>query len=88
MVFDFARVAPNPARDQKREIVPPTSEHVLAVHDILRSRYRLPLLVLDATGMRLGRLDQDDVGEHAFTVEPALGVLPDCCNQPGEGEQR
>ncbi len=33
---------------------PITSE---AVHDLLPTRYRLPLLVLDATGMRLGELE-------------------------------
>jgi integrase/recombinase XerC len=35
----------------------PSAEHVLAVHRLLPSRYRLPLLVLDATGMRLGELE-------------------------------
>ena len=44
-------------REQKTEIVPPTAEHVLAVHDVMPPRYRLPLLVLDATGMRLGELE-------------------------------
>jgi len=66
MVLDFAGVSPNPARDKvtvrlprerKAEIVPPTAEHVLAVHALLPTRYRLPLLVLDATGMRLGELE-------------------------------
>lgn len=67
MVLDHAGVAPNPARDrvhvrlpreQRPEIAPPAAEHVLAVHALLPSRYRLPLLVLDATGMRLGELEQ------------------------------
>jgi integrase len=66
MVFDHAGVTPNPARDKtavklpyerKAEIVPPTADHVRAVHDLLPTRYRLPLLVLDATGMRLGELE-------------------------------
>lgn len=66
MIFDHAGVIPNPARDKaavklpferKAEIVPPTAEHVRAVHDLLPTRYRLPLLVLDATGMRLGELE-------------------------------
>jgi integrase len=66
MIFDHAGVTPNPARDRtavklpferKVEIVPPTAEHVRAVHDLLPTRYRLPLLVLDATGMRLGELE-------------------------------
>ena len=62
MVFDFAGVQPNPARDRVRvrlpredrpEIQPPTAEHVEAVHRLLTPAYRLPLLVLDATGMRV-----------------------------------
>lgn len=67
MILDHEGVAPNPARDkvrvrlprqEKPEIVPPTAAHVLAVHALLAPRYRLPLLVLDATGMRLGELEQ------------------------------
>lgn len=66
MVLDHAGVTPNPARDKvqvklprsdKTEIVPPSAEHVLAVHRLLPTRYKLPLLVLDATGMRLGELE-------------------------------
>ncbi len=66
MVLDFAGVEPNVARDRvtvklpredRAEIQPPTGEHVLAVHRILPARYRLPLLVLDATGMRVGELE-------------------------------
>jgi integrase len=65
MIFDFADVAPNPARDRVRvklprelrpEISPPTADHVEAVYRLLASDYRLPLLVLDATGMRVGEL--------------------------------
>jgi integrase len=67
MALDFADVKPNPARDKvrvrlpheaKAEINPPTAEHVEAVHRLLASAYRLPLLVLDATGMRLGEIEQ------------------------------
>jgi integrase len=67
MIFDHAGITPNPARDKvavklpferKAEIVPPASDHVRAVHDVLPARYRLPLLLLDATGMRLGELEQ------------------------------
>jgi integrase len=66
MVFDHAGVTPNPARDRIRvklpredrpEITPPTAEHVEAVHRLLAPAYRLPLLVLDATGMRVGELE-------------------------------
>jgi integrase len=67
MVFDHAGVTPNPARDRVRvklpretrvEIQPPAAEHVEAVYRLLTSAYRLPLLVLDATGMRVGELEQ------------------------------
>ena len=44
-------------REQRPELNPPTSEHVRAVCELLPSRYRLPLLVLDGTGMRLGELE-------------------------------
>jgi integrase len=64
--LDFAGIEPNPVRDRtvklpredRPEVQPPTAEHVLAVHRILPSQYRLPLLVLDATGMRVGELEQ------------------------------
>ena len=59
-------IEPNVARDRRlrfpherrEEINPPTGEHVLATHGLLPTRYRLPLLVLDATGMRVGELEQ------------------------------
>jgi integrase len=66
MILDYAGVSPNPFRDKitvrlpretKTEIAPPTAEQVQAVHDVLPERYRLPLIVLDATGMRLGELE-------------------------------
>jgi integrase len=66
MVLDHAGVSPNPARDRVRvrlpredrpEIQPPSAEHVEAVHRLLAPAYRLPLLVLDATGMRVGELE-------------------------------
>jgi integrase len=67
MVFDHAAVTPNPARDRVRvklprddreEVEPPTGEQVEAVHALLAPRYRLPLIVLDGTGMRVGELEQ------------------------------
>jgi integrase len=67
MILDHEGVAPNPARgkvkvrlprQERPEIVPPTAAHVLAVHDLLPPGYGLPLLVLDATGMRLGELER------------------------------
>jgi integrase len=76
MILDHAGVNPNPARDRVRvrlpreeraEIQPPTSEQVGAVYLLLAPAYRLPLLTLDATGMRVGELEQltwGDVDEH------------------------
>ena len=65
-VLDHAGVSPNPARnrvhvrlprEERAELNPPTGEHVRAVHALLPTRYRLPLLALDATGMRVGELE-------------------------------
>ena len=65
MIMDFADVVPNPARDRVRvklprehrpEISPPTADHVEGVYRLLARDFRLPLLVLDATGMRIGEL--------------------------------
>lgn len=67
MIFDHAGIVPNPARDRVRvklprenrpEIQPPSGEHVEAVHRLLAPAYRLPLLVLDASGMRVGEPEQ------------------------------
>ena len=44
-------------REAKRELNPPTAAHVEAVYRLLPVAYRLPLLVLDATGMRVGELE-------------------------------
>jgi integrase len=66
MVFDHARVQPNPARDkltvkmpreERRELHPPTAEHVEAVVRLLPTRYRLPALVLESSGMRIGEVE-------------------------------
>lgn len=66
-VLDFVGVQPNPARGKvqvrlprgdSEEPNPPTGDHLEAVYRLLPARYRLPLLVLDATGMRLGELEQ------------------------------
>jgi integrase len=66
MVLDHARVEPNPARDrltvklpreERRQIQPPDAEHVGSVVRLLARRYRLPALVLDGTGMRIGELE-------------------------------
>jgi integrase len=65
MILDHHGVQPNPARDprvklpreERRELNPPSAADVLAVRRLLPSRYRLPLIVLDATGMRVGELE-------------------------------
>jgi integrase len=66
MILDYAGINPNPARDKqavrlpreaKRIVDPPTAEQVGAVVRLLPARYRLPVLVLDATGMRVGELE-------------------------------
>jgi hypothetical protein len=66
MILDHAGIQPNPARDrltvkmpreERRHVEPPTAEHVEAVVRLLPARYRLPVLVLDATGMRIGELE-------------------------------
>lgn len=65
MVLEHHDVQPNPVRDkrvklprgEKREVKPPTADHVEAVYRLLPTRYKLPLLVLDATGMRIGELE-------------------------------
>jgi integrase len=67
MILDHAGVQPNPARDrttvrlpreERRHVQPPTAEHVEAVVRLLPATYRLPALVLDATGMRVGELER------------------------------
>jgi integrase len=66
MILDHAAIQPNPARDRltvkmpreaKREVDAPSAERVLAAHRLLPGAYKLPLLVLDATGMRVGELE-------------------------------
>lgn len=66
-VLTFAGVEPNPARNRvavrlpredRAEIQPPTAAHVEAVWHLLPTAYRLPVLVLDATGMRVGELER------------------------------
>jgi len=65
MILDHEGIQPNPARDarvklprgERRHVNPPTAAHVEAVCRLLPTRYRLPLLVLDASGMRVGELE-------------------------------
>jgi integrase len=72
MVLDFAGVQPNPARDRVKvrlpleepaEPEPPSADHVEAVAWLLPSAYLLGLLVLDATGVRIGELEAARIGD-------------------------
>jgi integrase len=72
MVLDFAGVSPNPARDRIQvrlpleepdEPEPPSAEHVEAAARILVPNYRLAVMVLDATGCRVGELEAARVGD-------------------------
>jgi integrase len=66
MILEHAGIRDNPARDkltvrmpreERRIVEPPTAAHVGAVVRLLPAHYRLAVLVLDATGMRVGELD-------------------------------
>jgi integrase len=64
-VFDHAGVEPNPARDRRvrlphertEEVDPPSAVQVERALSAVARRYRLPLLVLEATAMRVGELE-------------------------------
>ena len=83
MVLDHAgRSTDNPVRDRmivkmprevRHQVQPPTADHVEAVVRLLPSQYRLATLVLDATGMRVGRLR----GTHLGRPGRAAGALAD-----------
>jgi hypothetical protein len=79
MVFDHAGVIPNPARDPIRvklpredrpEISPPTHEHVVAVHGLLSTAHRLPLIVLDGDRYACRRGRAADVGRCQRAARP------------------
>jgi integrase len=72
MVLDFAGVSPNPARDritvrllrsEREEPEPPDAATVEAVAHVLTPAYMVGLLVLDATGCRIGELEAAEVGD-------------------------
>lgn len=72
MVLDFAGVQPNPARDRVAvrmpredvdEVDPPIAAHVVEVWRLLPRAYKLPLLVADATGMRVGEIERFTWGD-------------------------
>ena len=66
-VLDYAGVKDNPARDrvhdrlprqEREEPAPPTADQIEAVLPLMPHRYALAVLVLDATGMRVGELEE------------------------------
>ncbi len=66
-VLDFAGVKDNPARDrvhvrlpreEREEPTPPTAAQIEVILPLMPTRYALALLVLDATGMRVGELEE------------------------------
>jgi integrase len=66
-VLDFAGVKENPARDrvhvrlprgEREEPSPPTAAQIAAVLPLMPRTYALAVLVLDATGMRVGELEE------------------------------
>jgi integrase len=72
MVLDFAGIAPNPARDRVQvklplaeptEPEPPSADHVERAGWLLKPEYLLALLVLDATGCRVGELEAARLGD-------------------------
>jgi integrase len=66
-VLDFAGVKNNPARDrihvrlprqEREEPAPPIADQIEAVLGFMPRQYALAVLVLDATGMRVGELEE------------------------------
>jgi integrase len=63
-ILDFAGVKENPCRDQRvrlprqaqEQVNPPSASEVEAIIEHVPSRWRLPLRVLEQTGMRVGEL--------------------------------
>jgi integrase len=80
MVLDHEGIAPNPARDRRvrlpravrEEIRPPSAEDVEAVLGAVAPRYRLVLVILDASGMRVGELEGLRWGD----LDAAGGIVP------------
>ena len=79
MVYDHFGVDPNPVRDQRvklphedgRDLIVPLALHVEAVAAALESKYLLPYLVIDWTGLRLSALEHAqvrDLDEHRRAV--------------------
>jgi integrase len=71
MIFDYAAIEPNPARstrvklplEEPEEVEPPIADHVEAAAWMLAPSYVLGVLVLDATGARIGELEAATIGD-------------------------
>jgi integrase len=72
MVFDFAEISPNPARDrvhvrlpleEPAEPEPPSADHIEAAAWRLTPSYLVAVLTLEATGCRVGELEAARVGD-------------------------
>jgi integrase len=66
LILDFAEIEPNPARDKRVKlprievavVEPPSAELVETIIANVPRRWRLPLRVLEQSGMRVGELHQ------------------------------
>jgi hypothetical protein len=82
MLYDHHGVEPNPVRDKrvklpherKRDLIVPLAVHVEAVARVLPRQHLLPYLVIDWTGLRLGR--QRAAQRHEGRDRRALPVRP------------
>jgi integrase len=85
MILDDHGIVPNPARDRNvrlpreeaDEIEPPVADHVEAAGRLLTPAYRRGLVVLDATGCRVGEFEAAKVADlderrHAWLVRSAV----------------
>jgi integrase len=62
LLLDFAGADPNPARDKRvrlprvtrKRIVPPSGRQVLSMLDAIAPKWRLPLVLIEQTGMAIG----------------------------------
>lgn len=85
LIFDFAGVDPNPARDgrlklpsiERIEANPPTADQFVSMLRAMPKRYWLPLVVLEQTGMRVGEaatLTWGDVDEQGSRFRLRAGA--------------
>lgn len=99
MVLDYAGVSPNAARDKRvklplsepEEVQPPHADHVEAAGWLLSTPYLIGLLVLDATGARVGELAAAKIGdldEGAQGVARSSGCLQDPQGALGQAPRR